>query len=86
MWNDLSTDVKLLLTALLVIAFVVVTEASRNLARLVRRLYSGTWPANSWWQQILRQPHLQTRLNRNTQTFDLEYAHPNSRRCARSSA
>ena len=74
MWNGLLIDVRLLLTALLVIAFVVVTEASRNLAQLVRKLYSGTWPTISWWQQILRNAHLETRLDRRTQAFDLEYA------------
>jgi hypothetical protein len=74
MWNGLNNEVKLLLSALLVIAFVVVTETSQNLAQLVRRLYSGTWPVVSGWQQILRHKHLRKRLRRNLQAFDLDRA------------
>lgn len=63
-WKGLSLDLKLLVTVLAGLLFIVLVELSRQLITTVRRLYSGEWPsgwpANLLWQR-LRKPFLAAR-------------------------
>ncbi len=58
-WEGLPNDLRLLLTGLLLLVFVLLVEVSRSLALTVKRLYSGEWPAAlDWLWRSLRRDKL----------------------------